>query len=84
MVTAPLLTAGIKVNLPESTSILKNEKNDPKFAFENYSEAIKWLLQMVETNYYQGEQRKIVLEKINSYLNKLEYLKENNDLKNKK
>ena len=28
MVTAPLLTAGIKVNLPESTSILKNEKND--------------------------------------------------------
>jgi|TARA_B100000035_G_C20803217_1_gene466484 biopolymer transport protein TolR len=29
MVTAPLLTAGIKVNLPESTSILKNEKNDP-------------------------------------------------------
>ena len=29
MVTAPLLTAGIKVNLPESTSVLKNEKNDP-------------------------------------------------------
>ena len=29
MVTAPLLTAGIKVNLPESTSILKNEKKDP-------------------------------------------------------
>ena len=29
MVTAPVLTAGIKVNLPESTSILKNEKNDP-------------------------------------------------------
>ena len=29
MVTAPLLTAGIKVNLPESTSILNNEKNDP-------------------------------------------------------
>ena len=29
MVTAPFLTAGIKVNLPESTSILKNEKNDP-------------------------------------------------------
>ena len=29
MVTAPLLSAGIKVNLPESTSILKNEKNDP-------------------------------------------------------
>ena len=29
MVTAPLLNAGIKVNLPESTSILKNEKNDP-------------------------------------------------------
>ena len=29
MVTAPLLTGGIKVNLPESTSILKNEKNDP-------------------------------------------------------
>ena len=29
MVTAPLLTSGIKVNLPESTSILKNEKNDP-------------------------------------------------------
>jgi len=29
MVTAPLLTAGIKINLPESTSVLKNEKNDP-------------------------------------------------------
>ena len=29
VVTAPLLTAGIKVNLPESSSILKNEKNDP-------------------------------------------------------
>ena len=29
MVTAQLLTAGIKVNLPESTSILNNEKNDP-------------------------------------------------------
>ena len=29
MVTAPFLTAGIKVNLPESSSILKNEKNDP-------------------------------------------------------
>ena len=29
MATAPLLTAGIKVNLPESSSILKNEKNDP-------------------------------------------------------
>tara|TARA_B100001115_G_C15705237_1_gene342234 strand:+ start:218 stop:619 length:402 start_codon:yes stop_codon:yes gene_type:complete len=29
MVTAPLLTAGIKVNLPESSSILKNEKKDP-------------------------------------------------------
>ena len=29
MVTAPLMTAGIKVNHPERTSILKNEKNDP-------------------------------------------------------
>ena len=29
MVTAPLLTAGIKINLPESSSILKNEKSDP-------------------------------------------------------
>ena len=29
MVTAPLLTAGIKINLPESASVLKNEKNDP-------------------------------------------------------
>ena len=29
MVTAPLLTAGIKVNLPESSSVLKNEKKDP-------------------------------------------------------
>jgi len=29
MVTAPLLTAGIKINLPESSSILKNEKKDP-------------------------------------------------------
>jgi len=29
MVTAPLLTAGIKVNLPKSSSILKNEKKDP-------------------------------------------------------
>ena len=29
MITAPLLTAGIKINLPESSSILKNEKNDP-------------------------------------------------------
>ena len=27
MVTAPLLTAGIKINLPESSSILKNEKS---------------------------------------------------------
>ena len=32
MVTAPLLTAGIKVNLPESTSILKNEKKFDKIA----------------------------------------------------
>ena len=29
MVTAPLLTAGIKINLPESASVLKNEKNEP-------------------------------------------------------
>ena len=29
MVTAPLLTAVIKINLPESASVLKNEKNDP-------------------------------------------------------
>ena len=29
MVTAPLLTAGIKINLPESASVLKNEKNAP-------------------------------------------------------
>ena len=29
MITAPLLTAGIKINLPESSSILKNEKNKP-------------------------------------------------------
>ena len=29
MVTAPLLTSGIKINLPESSSILKNEKKDP-------------------------------------------------------
>ena len=29
MVTAPLLTAGIKINLPESASVLKNEKSDP-------------------------------------------------------
>ncbi len=29
MVTAPLLTAGIKINLPESSSVLKNEKKDP-------------------------------------------------------
>ena len=29
MVTAPLLTAGIKINLPESSSILKNEKSKP-------------------------------------------------------
>ena len=29
MVTAPLLTAGIKINLPDSASVLKNEKNDP-------------------------------------------------------
>ena len=29
MVTAPLLSSGIKINLPESSSILKNEKKDP-------------------------------------------------------
>ena len=29
MVTAPLLTSGIKINLPESSSVLKNEKQDP-------------------------------------------------------
>ena len=29
MVTAPLLTSGIKINLPESSSVLKNEKKDP-------------------------------------------------------
>ena len=29
MVTAPLITAGIKINLTESASVLKNEKNDP-------------------------------------------------------
>ena len=29
MVTAPLLTAGIKVNLPRAPQFLKNEKNDP-------------------------------------------------------
>ena len=29
MVTAPLLTSGIKINLPESSSVLKNEKNYP-------------------------------------------------------
>ncbi len=29
MVTAPLLTSGIKINLPESSAILKNEKKDP-------------------------------------------------------
>ncbi|MEE2695130.1 MAG: protein TolR [Pseudomonadota bacterium] len=29
MITAPLLSSGIKINLPESSSILKNEKKDP-------------------------------------------------------
>ena len=29
MVTAPLLTSGIKINLPESSSILKNEQKEP-------------------------------------------------------
>ena len=29
MVTAPLLTSGIKINLPEGSSVLKNEKKDP-------------------------------------------------------
>ena len=29
MVTAPLLTSGIKINLPDSSSILKNEKKEP-------------------------------------------------------
>ncbi len=29
MVTAPLLTSGIKINLPESSAVLKNEKKDP-------------------------------------------------------
>ena len=29
MVTAPLLTSSIKINLPESSSVLKNEKKDP-------------------------------------------------------
>lgn len=29
MVTAPLLSSGIKINLPESSSVLKNEKKDP-------------------------------------------------------
>ena len=29
MVTAPLLSSGIKINLPESNSVLKNEKKDP-------------------------------------------------------
>ncbi len=29
MVTAPLLTSGIKINLPESSLVLKNEKKDP-------------------------------------------------------
>ena len=29
MVTAPLLSSGIKINLPESSSILRNEKKDP-------------------------------------------------------
>ena len=29
MVTAPLLTSGIKINLPERSSVLKNEKKDP-------------------------------------------------------
>tara|TARA_B100001057_G_scaffold97710_1_gene94501 strand:+ start:683 stop:1081 length:399 start_codon:yes stop_codon:yes gene_type:complete len=29
MITAPLLSSGIKINLPESSSVLKNEKKDP-------------------------------------------------------
>ncbi len=29
MVTAPLLTSGIKINLPQSSSILKNEQKEP-------------------------------------------------------
>ena len=29
MVTAPLLTSGIKINHPESSAVLKNEKKDP-------------------------------------------------------
>ena len=29
MVTAPLLSSVIKINLPESSSVLKNEKKDP-------------------------------------------------------
>ena len=36
MVTAPLLTAGIKINLPESASVLKNEKNDPSNGFHEF------------------------------------------------
>tara|TARA_B100001093_G_C25952380_1_gene645563 strand:+ start:139 stop:324 length:186 start_codon:yes stop_codon:yes gene_type:complete len=41
---------------------IQNEENDPKFVFENYSEAIKWLLQMVETNYYQVNNVKLSLK----------------------
>ena len=64
MVTAPLLTAGIKINLPESASVLKNEKNDPVTVSMNSEGEI-----YIQKKKFSREQ----------LINKLTLLKKNNE-----
>lgn len=66
MVTAPLLTSGIKINLPESTSVLKNEKNDPVTVSINSKGQI--FLQKKEFTEKQLIQKLLILQKNNKNL----------------
>ena len=63
MVTAPLLTSGIKINLPESSSVLKNEKKDPVTVSINS----KWEI-FIQKKKFSKDQ----------LINKLSLLKKNN------
>ncbi len=64
MVTAPLLTSGIKINLPESSSVLKNEKKDPVTVSLNSKGEI-----YIQKKKFSREQ----------LINKLSLLKKNNE-----
>lgn len=54
----------------------ENSKTNPKQAIEDYKRGIKYLMDLIEYNYFNGQNREQVMVKIESYLRITEEIKQ--------